>query len=220
MLFFFADNHYGVNPGRGIYSALPEELRRRITFAEDDWTLLESGDWVEKCELLILDMIGDTCGVEHPGSGAEEKVRRYLEQGGNVLLLHGSSAAFWKWEWWRKIVGLRWVRPGDPDGVAPSVHPAKPFVVRPCKVRHPLMASLRELSLPADEIYISLEQVSPVTVLMETQIEEGVFPQCFENITPWGGRFCHFLPGHAPEVTGNPQVAATVSALAAYLLGE
>ena len=220
MIFFFADNHYGAAPGRNIYGSLPETLRSRICFREDDWTLLEAGEWADECELLVLDMIGDTCGIPHPGKGAEQAVRRYLEQGGSVLLLHGSSAAFWKWEWWRKIVGLRWVRPNDPDGVEASTHPVKPCLLRPCKVRHPLAAGMQSIQLPQDEIYINLEQVSPVTVLMDVCIEEGVFPQCFENLTPWGGRFCHFIPGHSPEVTTNPEIIKVISCLAEYLLKE
>ena len=35
---------------------LPEELRKKITFAENDWSLLESGEWLADCELLILNM--------------------------------------------------------------------------------------------------------------------------------------------------------------------
>ena len=37
-----------------------------------------------------------------------------------LLLLHGSSAAFWHWDWWRRIVGYRWVRGNDPDGIPAS----------------------------------------------------------------------------------------------------
>ncbi len=218
MIYFFADDHYNVSPGKVIFENLPAELKNRIRFTENDWSLLESGEWLKDCELLILNMIGSTCNQPHPGSGAEKAVREWCEKGGNVLLLHGSSAAFWEWEWWRGIVGFRWVRPGDPDGVTPSTHPTHPYSLRLCKVRHPLVSQLAGFDIPSDEIYTQLEQVSPATVLMDTRIEEGVFPQCFENITPWNGKFLSFLPGHKPEVTSNPEIIKTISTLINYLL--
>ena len=82
MIYFFADDHYNVSPGKEIYNHLPETLKKRIRFFENDWSLLESGDWL-------------------PGCGAERAVRAWCERGGNALLLHGSSAAFWEWAWWQ-----------------------------------------------------------------------------------------------------------------------
>ena len=218
MIYFFADDHYGAHPGKNIFEHLSPELKGRITFEENDWTLLESGNWLDDCELLVLHMIGGTCNLPHPGQNAEAAVRAWCERGGGVFLLHGSSAAFWQWWWWRGIVGLRWVRPNDPDQVAPSTHPVKPYSLRITKNRHPLSARLLPFALGADEIYTELEQVSPVTVLMDTFIEEGVYPQCCEAITPWGGKMVSFIPGHAPTATANGSLIRNVSAIIGYLL--
>lgn len=217
MIYFFADNHYGANPGKVIFENLPETLRDRIFFAEDDWSMLESGAWLENCSLLVLNMIGDTCNIPHPGAGAEKAVRAWCEKGGNILLLHGSSAAFWQWEWWRKIVGFRWVRPNDPDGVAESVHPKAPYQVVKCNVRHPLISALQELDLPEDEIYTRLEQVSPTVTLMECAAADWVYPQCCETISPWGGKIVSFIPGHRREVTANPEYINNINVLIKYL---
>ena len=135
MIYFFADNHYGVHPGKVIYEHLPVELKEKITFFNDEWEPLEHSDWNRDCELLILNMIGATCDQPHPGADAEKRVRSYLERGGDVLLLHGSSAAFWMWDWWRPLVGERWVRPNDPDGMEASTHPKKPYLVTRSKTR-------------------------------------------------------------------------------------
>ena len=218
MIDFFADNHYKVHPGRVIFEHLPEALRRRIRFDEDDWRRLEAGRWVDDCELVVLHLIGGTCGVEHPGPGAEGAIRSWCEKGGPLLLLHGSSAAFWQWPWWRGVVGRRWVRPNDPDGVSPSTHPKHPYRVEIARCRHPLAAKLRPLDLPTDEIYTDLEEVSPTMTLMETRIPEGTFPQCCETRTPWGGRVLSFLPGHLPEVTGSPELVADIEILIEDLL--
>lgn len=144
-------------------------------------------------------------------------VRSYLERGGDVLLLHGSSAAFWMWDWWRPLVGERWVRPNDPDGMEASTHPKKPYLVTRSKTRHPLAARLREMNLPTDEIYTNLENTCPCMRLMETHIEEGTFVQCCEAISPWGGRLVSFIPGHEPAVTSNPDLITNIVTIIDYL---
>lgn len=217
-VYFFADDHFGQHSGKNIFEHLPQSTRERIVFVENDLDLLESGKWLDDCELLILNLIGDTCNIPHAGKNAENAVKKWCEKGGNALLLHGSSAAFWQWDWWRKIVGMRWVRPNDPDNVEKSTHPKKPFSLRVCKTRHPLHSQLVPFELDTDEIYIELEQVSPITVLMDTFIEEGVYPQCFETVTPWNGRFVSFLPGHFPTATGNAKLIANIDAIINYLV--
>lgn len=211
MIYFFADDHYKVHPGRVIWENLKHDYQ--IEFHENDWSVLERPGSLADCSLLILHMIADTCGNALPGAEAEKNIRAYCERGGNLLLLHGSSAAFWHWPWWRSIVGLRWVRGNDPDAVPVSTHPKRPYLVRVAKTRHPLAGKLRPLDLPEDEIYINLEQVNPVWILMNTDTEEGTFPQCYENATPWGGRVIGFIPGHRPEVTGSPELIANLKVL-------
>lgn len=218
MICFFADNHYGAHPGKVIFDHLPEDIRNNISFHEDDWSVLEQTDWDKSCELLILNMIGDTCNLPHPGAEAEKRVRRYLEKGGNVLLLHGSSAAFWQWDWWRELPGERWVRPNDPDKQSPSTHPKKTCSIKISKTRHPLAKMLTAMELPVDEIYTELENTCPYMRIMETTIEEGTFVQCCETVTPWGGKIVSFIPGHAPEVTSDPVFIANIAALIDYLL--
>ena len=214
MIYFFADDHYNVHPGKVIFEHLPDDRKSGIRFFENDWTVLESASWLNDCELLILNLIGTTCNLPHPGPGAEKAVRQWCEKGGNILMLHGSSAAFWQWEWWRSIVGFRWVRPNDPDGVEHSTHPNKAYRLTVSKTRHVLTKSLEEIELPADEIYINMEQVCPAMILMETHIEEGTFPQ----FSPWGGKLVNFIPGHAPEVTSNPKLIRNVETIIDYLL--
>lgn len=217
MIYFFADDHFGKHCGKNIFETLPQQLQKAISFYENEFDVLENSNWPEDCELLILNMIGNTCGLLHPNANAEAKVKKYLEQGGSILLLHGSSAAFWQWDWWRTLPGFRWVRPGDPDNVVKSVHPVKPCTVRICKVRHPLAERLQSMDLPSDEIYTELEQVAPAMILMDTFIEEGVYPQCWETLTPWGGKLLNFLSGHKPEITTSPELINNIVCLIEYL---
>ena len=76
------------------------------------------------------------------------------------------------------------------------------------------------MDLGEDEIYTRLEQTAPATILMETTIEEGTFPQCWENTTPWGGRVIGFLPGHRKETFLNAQLVSNVALLISSLLNE
>lgn len=213
MIYFFADNHYGAHCGKVIFEKL---ALKNIKFFEDDWSVLETTQWVDDCNLLILNLIGDTCNIPHPAGQSEEAIKKYLASSKNVLLLHGSSAAFWQWDWWRKLPGLRWVRPNDPDNVAPSVHPKGVCKLTKAKTRHPLINKLEELELVEDEIYTNLEQVSPITILMETIVENKSFPQCIETITPWNGKIVSFIPGH--KVENTTLVTPNVKAIINYLL--
>ncbi len=219
MIWFFSDNHYGTHAGRNLYDKLPEKLKRRTLFQEDDWSLLESGCWEKDCDLLVLHLIGTTCGLPHPGSGAEKAVRRYVERGGDILLLHGSSAAFWQWDWWRKIVGLRWVRPNDPDAVPASSHPAFACKVRTTETTtHKLIRRLHSFELPEDEVYIHLQEVSPVKILMEVEHKGEIFPQACETVTSSGGRIFSFIPGHKPASVATPGLNENLAAIMEYLM--
>ena len=218
MILFAADDHYSTRPGAMLYEALSEQYP--IAFHENDWSCFDDAERMSQCRLLMLNMIAGTGNVAPPGAQAERHVRAYVERGGDLLLLHGSSAAFWHWDWWRPIVGFRWVRGNDPDGFEPSTHPKRPFRLDVAKSRHPLCRELRGVDLPEDEIYTHLEQTCPATVLMQTTTDEGTFPQCYEARTPWGGTVLGFLPGHRPEVVQDETVLGDCRVLLDYLLSR
>ena len=215
MILFIADNHYGVHPGKMIHEVIKNDYE--IDFHEDSYDVANTKEFVSDYELVILNSIGDTCGVPHAGDEMEMQIKAYVEAGKNILLLHGASAAFWKWSWWREIVGLRWVRANDPEQITPSTHPVRPYKVTRSKTRHPLVAQLKDLDLPEDEIYINLEQMGPVTTLMETKTDEGTFTQCYECITPYGGKIVGFIPGHALAVTQHEDVVENIKTIINYL---
>lgn len=218
MIYFFADDHYNVHPGLVIFENLPPEWQNRIRFAEDDLSVLESGSLPEDCELLVLHLIGGSCNQPHAGEGAKRAVRSWVGAGRPILLFHGASAAFWQWNFWRILPGYRWVRPEDPDQVAHSTHPRRPYKVTVSKTRHELCSVLEEMDFPEDELYIDLEQVCPSMTLMETCTVEGTFPQCTFVVTPFGGKIINFIPGHDKAVTSDPVLIRNVVRLMEYLL--
>ena len=216
MKLFVADDHYQAYPGRNQYECIKSDYPDMI-FRENDWSAFTEFNLAEECDLLILNMIAGTCGLPLPDEEQSEAVKRYLETGKNLLLLHGASSAFWHCDWYRKLVGIRWVRGNDPDGVEASFHPKEPYCVKTAKVRHPLAAVLQDMDFIEDEIYCRLEQVTPVMTLMETTISTGTFPQCTESFTPWGGKVINFLPGHRSEVTRDERLIGNLKLLIEYL---
>ena len=219
MILFVADDHYGTHPGLNTYQEIAGNYPE-MKFIENDWSIFTAVDLAKDCDLLILNMIADTCNLPIPDEAAAAAVRRYCETGRPLLLLHGASSAFWPYEWFRQAVGLRWVRGNDPDGVVASFHPKEPYKVLRCKCRHPLVGKLVDMELPQDEIYTALEQTQPLWILMDTTISSGTFPQCTESRSPWGGRVINFLPGHLPAVTRHPAFIANVKTLIDDLLGR
>ncbi|MCH2208003.1 MAG: ThuA domain-containing protein [Lentisphaerales bacterium] len=213
MIKFIADNHYQAHCGVEIYKQLRDEFA--IEFYEDDFTGLES---LAACKLLILHMISSTSGNELPGREIEESVHNYLKNGGNVLMLHGSSAAFWHWKWWRKIVGHRWVRKEDPDSIPNSTHPIMPYKVTLCHSDHELQSKLVPMSLPEDEVYIDLYQESPTIDLMESLIDNRRYVQCWANQSPWGGQMIGYLPGHAQRVLEHPDYLSNLREIIKHLI--
>lgn len=215
MIAFFADNHFKARPGHELNKRLRE--RHEIVFHEDDLAPLPEVLADSRCALLALNWISDTSGNAHPGAEIESAVKGWVEARRPILLIHGASAAFHAWDWWRAMVGLRWVRGNDPDGFAPSTHPVRPYAVRVAKTRHPLAEKLRDFDLPKDEIYIDLEQTCPVSVLMETTTAEGTYPQAYVCATPWGGTLGGFIPGHAPVAFTNLALIENVAAMVDHL---
>jgi hypothetical protein len=215
VILFAADQHYGKHPGRNIHECLKDDYE--IDFHEDDWTCFAQ-PFADRYDLLALNLISSTCDIPPPAPECEPNVRAYVESGKPMLLLHGASAAFWQWDWWRPLVGFRWVRGEDPDGFDASSHPVRPYKVKVAKARHPLCSKLHDMFLPEDEIYTCLEETCPTWTIMETTTDEGTFPMCYECITPHGGKVIGFLPGHGKEICQDPQVIDSIRILINYLL--
>lgn len=220
MIIFAADNHYGTHPGRCAFEEIKGNWPGMI-FSEDDFNIFTRVDLAEECQLLILNMIGSTCGNPLPDEAACNAVKKYCESGKNLLLLHGSSAAFWHCSWFRENCGLRWVRPGDPDNIPVSVHPVEPYTVQISKTRHPLCSRLVPMTFnEADEIYSNLEQTRPLWILMHTTLSTGTQPMLTESINQWGGKVINFLPGHQKSATKHPDYIRNLNTLIDYSLSE
>lgn len=218
MIAFFADNHFGARPGFQIAQKL--SLQDEVVFHEDDLSELGNLTQSKDCRLLILNWISNTGDNPHPGVEVEDPLKAYLAAGRPLLLLHGASAAFADWHWWREMVGLRWVRPNDPDEFPASTHPVRPYSIKVSKTRHPLAQKLKAFDLPTDEIYINLEQTCPISILMETHTDEGTFPQAYVTTSPWGGQIGCFIPGHKATSFESRELMHNIEAFITHLTSK
>ena len=213
MILFLADNHYGKSPGRNLYESLCNDFD--FDFFEDDLNPLCNA--ITDYSLLILNLIPDTPGSAKPDANMTRNLKIYLESGKPLLLLHGSSATLPEEEWWRDLVGLRWVRGDDPWHVDASTHPNDPFRVRKTKNSHALCERLTEFDAD-DELYINLELTSPILTLMESDWNGRSWPQCYVKSTVWGGKLCSFIPGHSKRVVKSNAVTHNVGELIKWCL--
>jgi hypothetical protein len=211
-LILFGDRHYGAWPAR----AQAELLRPlcRLTYIEEDYAALAAALAAQPRAALAFNSIAGTPGNATVPAELEAPLRRHLEAGNDLWLLHGGSAALWPWAWWRELMPLRWVRGSDPDGKAPSTHPIVPLRLRPTASGLAGCPGLRREDLPADELYIRLAEQGPHEVWLMVEHEGVEWPQAYVAKTPWGGRLRGFIPGHAASVLGHPGYAEIFTCLA------
>ena len=217
MILFVVDNHFGTHAGRNLWRQLSAYYDTEIS--EDSWDKLVQLDLRSKYELLVLHAIGGTSGVPEAPDTAADAVRRYVNEGGNLLLLHASSAVFRRHSWWRDSVGYRWVRSGDPDSAPVSQHPICSYEVSVRDTCHKLGGSLSPLSVENDEALIALQPGAPTQTLMTTVINDIEFVQCYEVVSQVS-KLVGYLPGHRREVVENPANVRNCRVLVDYLLGE
>jgi type 1 glutamine amidotransferase len=221
MIYFFADNHYDTRAGFCLNEKLKKDFD--IKFFEDDISALSGAQFLKDCDLLMLNLICGTGKFELPGKEIENPLKEYCKSGRPIFLVHAGSAAFWHWEWWRKNVGLRWVREDDPEGAAPSVHPVSDYFVVPVNSRHPLSGELEGFDLKNDEIYTKLQRSGSIEVLMQTTLErltpnEATYPMAYVFKNEWGGTVFGFLPGHKPESFENAGLIHDVKTMISFAL--
>lgn len=209
---FFGDRHYDAWPCR----EQAAELRPLcdLVYIEEDYPALLRALAENPRAILAVNSIADTPGNPIPSPEVESHVKRHLEAGNDLWVLHGGSAAFWPWAWWRELMPLRWVRGNDPDRVAPSTHPIVPINLRPTDSALSAEFGLEPADLPPDELYIQLASQRPHETLLFATHEGVRFPQAYSGTTFWGGDLHGFLPGHSPAVLRHPAYRATLSRLA------
>jgi type 1 glutamine amidotransferase len=129
---------------------------------------------------LLVVSIGDA-GPGTPTEAARTGLRRHLEAGGPLLVLHVSVTAFPDWPDWEAIVGGRWVQ-------GTTFHPEKGIVAVRIDPGHPIAAGLRDF-VSEDEAYTALRARAGVILLAHHDFDGSAHP------LGWAHRY-----GEAPVV--------------------
>ena len=208
---FLSDNHYKSYGGRALAAALSHDFE--FEFLEDDYGDHLSKLNLGKFDLLVTSAVGGTPGAPHAPLEVESRVRQWLESGVPIVLIHGGSATFWKWAWWRRMVGLRWVRCNDPDNVLPSSHPITAYSLSRASEGDTAEPRLEPMDVPEDELYINLETTRPFRVLLETNFKGQTFPQAYVSSGPNERTVLGYLPGHRSDLAGHPTTVENISRL-------
>ena len=212
-IILFADRHYDSYPGRA-QAALLKSFAT-VHYIEEDYRQLSIALREHPRATLAFNSIASTPGNMEIPAEIEAPLKAHLASAAPLWLIHGGSAAFWPWSWWRQLMPLRWVRDGDPDHAPVSSHPmaSLQFVATPdALARFPGLPPLSKL--PSDELYIRLVPQHPFTTWL-TVTHEGVdHPQACSALSPWGGGIHSFLPGHSAEVLQHPAYISIFTAFA------
>ena len=157
--------------------------------------------------LLVMN-IGDA-GPGTPGEPARAGLRRHLEAGRPLLVLHVSSMAFPDWDEWEAILGGRWV-----EGT--TFHPEQGvFPVRPVP-GHPIADGLAEF-VTHDEAYTALRVSPEATVLAHHVLDGDLHPLAWAHRVG-SARVAYIALGHDGGAYDAPGTRELVRRAATWLL--
>jgi type 1 glutamine amidotransferase len=172
---------------------------RLVVFKVEDPNFLDS-EALNKFDVLVLHFQN----WEQPGPGvrARENLRKFVEGGKGLILLHFASGA-WHGEWpeFGDLAGRVWagqgVRQHDPYG---------PFTVEVAQPDHPIMRGLTAFQTE-DELYTCLIGEHPIEVLAhaKSKVDGKYYPMAF--VSTYGkGRTFHCPLGHDAKALSVPAV--------------
>jgi len=178
--------------------ALQKDPRLSV-FTVEDPAFLDS-DGVHKYDVVVLHF--QNWEQPGPGPAARENLRKFVESGKGLVLLHFASGA-WHGEWpgFADLAGRVWagqgVRQHDPFGT---------FTVEVTKLDHPIMRGLTAFETQ-DELYTCLTGEHPIEVLAQakSKVAGKYYPMAFVS-TCGQGRTFHCPLGHDAKALGVPAV--------------
>lgn len=135
-----------------------------------------------------------------PGAAARENLRRLVESGKGLMLVHFACGAWQDWPEFRNLAGRAWdpkMRPHDPKG---------PFRVEIADPGHPITAGLAAFETD-DELYTCLAGDRPIQVVAKSRskVDGKDYPMAF--VLNYGqGRVFHTVLGHDVKAVTNSGV--------------
>jgi uncharacterized protein len=136
-----------------------------------------------------------------PGAGARENLRRFVDGGKGLVVVHFACGAFQEWPEFRNLIGRSYdpkLPPHDPYGM---------FRVEPRSPRHPILKGLAPFDT-TDELYTCLAGDAPIEVLAaaRSKVDGKDYPMAFTRAYGKGRVFLSPL-GHDVKALAVPAVA-------------
>ena len=134
-----------------------------------------------------------------PGEAARANLKRFVEHGGGLVMVHFACGAFLEWPEFVNLAGRVWnpqLRAHDPLG---------PFKVTITQPEHPIMQGLQPFETE-DELYTCLDGKVPIEVLAKatSKVDHKDYPMAFV-LNVGKGRVFHSPLGHDVKAF-NPAV--------------
>ncbi|MCX5771027.1 MAG: ThuA domain-containing protein, partial [Candidatus Hydrogenedentes bacterium] len=148
-----------------------------------------------------------------PGPQARENLKKFVEGGKGLVLVHFACGAFQEWPEFRNLAG----RSYDPK--LPPHDPYGPFRVEITGEKHPITEGLQGFET-TDELYTCLAGDRPIKILAtaKSKVDGKDYPMAF--VLDYGqGRVFHSVLGHDAQALKNPPVAQLFRQAAAWAAG-
>jgi type 1 glutamine amidotransferase len=182
--------------------ALRQDPRLEVITVEDPGFLDSAA--IHKYDLVLLHF--QNWQQPGPGEQARENLRKFVEGGKGVALVHFACGAwFGEWPEFEKIAGRAWF--GLNPGPGKQQHdPYGTFRVELVKPEHPVVRGMTDFETQ-DELYTCLVGDHPIEVLAQakSKVDGKYYPMAF--VSHYGkGRTFHCVLGHDAKSLSVPPV--------------
>jgi uncharacterized protein len=179
-----------------VVAELQKDARLRVRVVEDPGFLADPS--IHQYAAIVLHFMNSK--VPSPGPAARENLKKYVEAGHGVFMIHFACGAWQDWPEFRNLVARVWdpkLRGHDPRG---------PFRVNMTELRHPITAGLKAFDAD-DELYTCLTGDRPIEILAtaRSKVDHKDYPMAF-TYQSGKGRVFQCMLGHDVKAMQMPGV--------------
>lgn len=185
------------------------DSRLRVTVTEDPKSLASSD--LDRYDVIVLHFMN--WEQPDPGTAARANLKRFVESGKGLMLVHFACGAFQEWPEFRELAGRVYdpkLRPHDPFGT---------FRVEIANAGHPVTKGMPAFDT-TDELYTCLTGDRPVDMLAtaKSKVDGKDYPMAFA-FACGKGRVFHSPLGHDVGAFKTPGVAELLRRGCAWAAG-